>query len=97
MTILQVQAKTKLFLIIEIVTKILGLTILFTTFMYGFMYLMIGLLLQQLFQLIITSILINRLCFNNNFSQIKIVAKHVNPFVAFGGKGVNRFFIVNYN
>lgn len=73
MTILQVQAKTKLFLIIEIVTKILGLTILSTTFMYGFMYLMIGLLLQQLFQLIITSILINRICFNNNFSQIKIV------------------------
>lgn len=73
MTILQVRAKTKIFLIIEISTKVLGLTILFITFTYGFMYLIIGLFIQQFLQLIITSVLINRLCFNNNFSQIKIV------------------------
>lgn len=79
MFLFQVKNKTGLFLKIEIITKITGIIILLASFKFGLEAMCVGLLIQQLLQLFITSSHSSRLLKKPAFSQLLILT----PFLAF--------------
>ena len=79
MMIFQVKNKTGLFLKIEIVSKIIGVTILFLTIKHGLIALSFGILANQLLQFIISSLYMQSILNRNLFKQIRIVM----PFYLF--------------
>lgn len=77
MFLFQIKNQTKIFLKIEIITKITGILILLGTLKYGIIIMSFGLLVQQFLQLIITSIYCNRLLGKKLFSQLKMILPHI--------------------
>ena len=77
MFLFQIKNQTKIYLRIEVVTKITGILILLGTIKYGIIIMSFGLLLQQFLQLIITSLYSNRLLGKHLFSQLKMIAPHI--------------------
>jgi len=77
MFLFQIKNKTKIYLRIEIITKITGILILVGTIQYGVIIMSFGLLIQQFLQLIITSLYSNWLLEKNIFSQLKMILPHI--------------------
>jgi O-antigen/teichoic acid export membrane protein len=77
MFLFQIKNKTKIYLRIEVVTKITGILILLGTIKYGIIIMSFGLLIQQFLQLIITSLYSNRLLEKQLFSQLKMIGPHI--------------------
>lgn len=77
MFLFQIKNQTKIYLRIEVVTKITGILILLGTIKYGIIIMSFGLLIQQFLQLIITSMYSNRLLEKQLFSQLKMIAPHI--------------------
>lgn len=73
MMLFQVKNKTQLFLNLEIITKIIGVVILALTIHRGIIYIGVGILIQQILQLLITSIVAQRLLRKDFFEQLKII------------------------
>lgn len=70
----QVKNKIKLFLNLEIITKIIGLTILLLTVRKGLIFIGVGILIQMTLQLLITTIVLQRLLRQGLLSQLKVIA-----------------------
>ena len=66
MNIFQVLGKGGLFLRTEILTKVIGIAILFFTFRHGFIILCLGILLQTLIQFLITSVISSKILGSNS-------------------------------
>jgi O-antigen/teichoic acid export membrane protein len=77
MFLFQIKNQTKVFLRIEIITKIAGILILLGSLKYGIVIMSFGILLQQVLQLIITSLYANRLLEKHLLVQLKIIAPHI--------------------
>jgi len=77
MFLFQIKNQTKIYLRIEIITKISGILILLGTLKYGIIIMSYGLLMQQFLQLIITSIYSNKLLEKQLFSQLKMILPHI--------------------
>jgi teichuronic acid exporter len=77
MFLFQIKNQTKIYLRIEIITKITGILILLGTIKYGIIIMCFGLLIQQFLQLVITSLYSNRLLEKQLFSQLKMIAPHI--------------------
>lgn len=73
MMIFQVKNKTKLFLNVEIITKLIGVVILIVIINRGIVAIGFGILIQQTVQLLITSIIVQKLLKEKIFSQLKII------------------------
>ena len=74
MMMFQVKNKTKLFLNLEIATKIIGAVILFLTIRKGIAYIGTGILVQQILQLIITSVIMQKMLGREVSAQLRLVA-----------------------
>ena len=77
MFLLQVKKKTKLYFVVEIITKITGFTILFLTIDKGIEVLCYGLIVQLFLQLLITSYFANMLIGGNMFIQLGIIIPYL--------------------
>ena len=77
MFLFQIKNQTKIYLKIEIITKLTGILILFGTLRYGVVVMCFGLLVQQFLQLIITSMYSNCLLEKNKFAQLKMIMPHI--------------------
>ncbi|MBW8362834.1 MAG: lipopolysaccharide biosynthesis protein [Kaistella sp.] len=75
MNIFQVVGKSGLFLRTEILTKIIGIVILFLTYQYGFIMVCYGILLQIYLQFALTSIITSHLLKQNLWAQLAVVMK----------------------
>lgn len=73
MYIFQIKGMSSRFLLIEIATKIIGIIILLLTVKYGVYVMCIGLLLQHIIQLLITSYFSDLAMKSKKFSQIKVL------------------------
>ena len=79
MMIFQVKNKTQLFLNVEIITKVIGIIILLLTIKKGIFYIGVGIVFQQILQLLLTSIIVQKLLKKEFYEQLKIVI----PFFLF--------------
>jgi teichuronic acid exporter len=77
MFLFQIKNKPKVYLNIEIITKITGIAILLGTIKYGIVIMALGLLVQQFLQLVITSLYSNWLLQKNIFSQLRMIVPHI--------------------
>ena len=77
MFLFQIKNQTKIYLRIEIITKISGILILLGTLKYGIIIMSLGLVVQQFLQLIITSMYSNRLLEQKILSQLKMIVPYV--------------------
>ena len=77
MFLFQIKNQTKIFLKVEIITKITGILILFVTLKYGIIIMSFGIVAQQFLQLVITSMYCNRLLEQQLFSQLKMIGPHL--------------------
>ncbi len=73
MMLFQIKGKTTLFLKIEIITKIIGITILVLTYNHGLIAICYGILLQHILQLLITSYISSKILLSNFLLQIKVI------------------------
>ena len=73
MYVFQIKGLTSRFFWIEVLTKIIGIGILVFTLKYGVYIMCVGLLLQHLIQLIITSYFSDRAMNSSIFSQLKVL------------------------
>lgn len=80
MLLLQVKNNSKLFFLVELITKIIGVIILLCTYRFGILYLCYGLILQLVLQLGITSYFSAKLLNKNFISQLIIII----PFLVLG-------------
>ncbi|TRX40132.1 lipopolysaccharide biosynthesis protein [Flavobacterium restrictum] len=77
MYLFQIMNKPKVYLALEVVTKISGILILLLTMKYGIVIMAFGLLTQQFLQLIITSVYLNKLLGKSVFIQLKMIVPHI--------------------
>lgn len=77
MVLFQVKNKVKLYFQVELITKIIGIIILFVTFRYGIIALCYGLLLQLILQLIITSLYCQSILRKGMADQLLVILPYI--------------------
>lgn len=73
MMMFQVKNKTQLFLNIEIITKVVGVIILLLSIHKGLIYIGLGIFVQQILHLLITTVIVQKLLKKGVFEQLKII------------------------
>lgn len=77
MVVFQAKNKTDLYFKVELITKIIGISILLVSIQRGIIAISVGILLQLVLQFFITSFFVNRLLGRHILSQVRLVLPYI--------------------